>query len=147
VHMRSPAKFYKSLGHTGFWGFQFFIGGNIVTVLTLPFMLVMYLIWLFSRWQGFDAIFPPAVLYISLFNLILGNGFFVYLNMLGAYKRHNFRLMPYALSVPAYWLMMSIAGFKALYQLIHNPFYWEKTHHGLSKYRHDDLEIAHTPSA
>jgi cellulose synthase/poly-beta-1,6-N-acetylglucosamine synthase-like glycosyltransferase len=146
VHMRNPARFYRSLGHTGFWGFQFFIGGNIVTVLTLPVMLAMYAVWLASRWHGFDAIFPPSVLYISLFNLIFGNGFFIYLNMLGAYKRHNYRLMPFALTVPAYWLLMSIAGFKALYQLIHNPFYWEKTHHGLSQYQHDDLQSARPPT-
>jgi len=29
--------------------------------------------------------------------------------------------------------MHSIAAYKGLYQLIVNPFYWEKTNHGLSK--------------
>jgi hypothetical protein len=28
--------------------------------------------------------------------------------------------------------MMSIAAYKALWQLITKPFYWEKTSHGLS---------------
>src|SRR6185437_8348314 len=30
-----------------------------------------------------------------------------------------------------YWLMISIAGFIALYQLLFKPHYWEKTVHGL----------------
>jgi cellulose synthase/poly-beta-1,6-N-acetylglucosamine synthase-like glycosyltransferase len=147
VHMRKPVELYRSLGHTGFWGFQFFVGGNILTALSLPFMLVMFGYWLATRWSGFDIIFPPVVLYISLFNLIIGNGFFVYLNMLGAFKRHNFHLMPYALTVPAYWLLMTMAAYKGLWQLIHNPFFWEKTTHGLSQFKHDDLDLHRQPQA
>lgn len=147
VHMRKPVELYRSLGHTGFWGFQFFVGGNILTALSLPFMLVMFVYWLATRWSGFDIIFPPVVLYISLFNLIIGNGFFVYLNMLGAFKRHNFHLMPYALTVPAYWLLMTVAAYKGLWQLIHNPFFWEKTTHGLSQFKHDDLDLHRQPQA
>jgi len=30
-----------------------------------------------------------------------------------------------------YWLMMSVAACKGLWQLIRNPHYWEKTQHGL----------------
>lgn len=147
VHMRKPVELYRSLGHTGFWGFQFFVGGNILTALSLPFMLVMFGYWLATRWSGFDIIFPPIVLYISLFNLIIGNGFFVYLNMLGAFKRHNFHLMPYALTVPAYWLLMTVAAYKGLWQLIHNPFFWEKTTHGLSQFKHDDIDLHRQPQA
>jgi len=147
VHMRKPVELYQSLGHTGFWGFQFFVGGNILTALSLPFMLVMFVYWLATRWSGFDIIFPPLVLYISLFNLIIGNGFFVYLNMLGAFKRHNYHLMPYALSVPVYWILMTVAAYKGLWQLVHNPFFWEKTTHGLSQFKHDDLDLQRQPQA
>lgn len=141
VHMRKPVELYKSLGPVGFWGFQFFVGGNILTVLVLPVIYTMYLVWLVTQTALFDPLFPPFVLYLSLFNLLFGNGFFIYINMLGAFKRGNFRLMPYALSSPAYWVLMSVAGYKAVWQLIHNPFYWEKTTHGLSRFQHHDLDI------
>ncbi len=144
VHMRKPLELYRSLGHVGFWGFQFFIGGNVVTILAMPFTYTMFGIWLATQSSVFDAIFPPAVLYVSLFNLLIGNGMFIYLNMLGAFKRHYFRLIPYALTAPVYWVLMSIAGYKALWQLIHNPFYWEKTTHGLSQFAHHDLSPAPT---
>ena len=147
VHMRKPVELYQSLGHIGFWGFQFFVGGNILTALSLPFMLFMFMYWLATRWSGFDIIFPPVVLYISLFNLIIGNGFFIYLNMLGAFKRHHYQLMPYALTVPVYWLLMTVAAYKGLWQLIHNPFFWEKTTHGLSQFKHDDLDLQRQPQA
>ncbi|MEP2829750.1 hypothetical protein [Parvibaculum sp.] len=34
--------------------------------------------------------------------------------------------------MPFYWLLISIAAYKALWQLITKPFHWEKTEHGIS---------------
>jgi hypothetical protein len=65
----------------------------------------------------------------------------IYLSMLAATKRRHFALLPYALTVPGYWLMQSISGYKALWQLVTNPFYWEKTTHGISK--STSAELAH----
>lgn len=140
VHMRKPRQLYRSLGPIGFWGFQFFVGGNTVTVLALPPVYAMFLIWLATGTTLFEPLFPPAVLYLSLFNLLFGNGLYVYISMLGAFKRRQFRLMPYALTAPFYWVLMSIAGYKGLWQLITNPFYWEKTQHGLTRFKHHELE-------
>jgi hypothetical protein len=60
--------------------------------------------------------------------------------MMGAYKRGYYRLLFYAFTAPAYWALMSIAAYKGLWQLVHNPFYWEKTQHGISK--HTAAELA-----
>ena len=35
------------------------------------------------------------------------------------------------LASPIYWLLMSIAAWQALYELIVRPHYWQKTRHGL----------------
>lgn len=43
-----------------------------------------------------------------------------------------------ALLSPFYWVLMSIASWKALYQLIVRPHYWEKTVHGLDHADGDD---------
>jgi len=134
VHMRTPIKFYKILGHTGFWGFQFFIGGTILSALITPLLFLMYIIWLITRTTVFEPYFPNIVAYITLFNLLIGNGFLIYLFMLSGFKRRYFGLIPWALTVPLYWMLQSWAGYKGLWQLIHNPFYWEKTDHGLTSY-------------
>ena len=139
VHMRKPRQCYRELGHVGFWGVQFFIGGTVLSTLIVPWLFGMYLFWLFTLTSAMNVIFPSAVLYLSLANLLFGNGFFIYITALGAYKRDYFPLIPYALTVPAYWVLMSIAAYKGLWQLIHNPFFWEKTHHGLTSFQHDDL--------
>ena len=142
VHMRSPIKLYGKLGFVGFWGFQFFIGGTIVSALLTPVMFFMYILWLGTSTTMFDPYFPPVVLYITLFNLLIANGFLIYLFMLSGFKRRYFSLIPWALTVPLYWLLQSWAGYKGFWQLIHNPFYWEKTHHGLTTF-----EVTHDMGA
>jgi cellulose synthase/poly-beta-1,6-N-acetylglucosamine synthase-like glycosyltransferase len=147
VHMRRPRDLYRTVGGVGFWGFQLFIGGTVINALVLPVLFGLYLFWLVTETSAFDPFFPPVVLYASLFNLLLGNGFFMYVFMVGAIKRGYFRLVPYALTAPLYYVLMSIAGYKALWQLIQDPFHWEKTTHGLSRFEHHDLELHGKPSA
>jgi glycosyltransferase XagB len=53
--------------------------------------------------------------------------------------------LPYALTVPGYWLLQSVAAYKALWQLIKNPFYWEKTAHGISRFTSAEVAQA-TPT-
>jgi cellulose synthase/poly-beta-1,6-N-acetylglucosamine synthase-like glycosyltransferase len=134
VHMRHPLDLYRTLGHVGFWGFQFFIGGTIASVLIAPLLWSIFITWLLTGTHEFDKIFPPLVLYISTFNLMLGNGLLIYLSSFSVFKRRLYSLIPYSLFSPFYWLLMSWAAFKALWQLVHAPFYWEKTQHGVSRF-------------
>ncbi len=140
VHMRTPAKLYRSLGHVGFWGFQFFIGGTVICVLLNPILWLLFAGWCVGLVGGLDVYFPPWVVSFSLFNLLFGNAAMIYFFMLGAYKRGYYELLWQALTAPAYWALMSVAGYKGLWQLVHNPFYWEKTQHGIS--RHTAAELA-----
>jgi len=147
VHMRDPARLYRSLGHVGFWGFQFFVGGTVLCVLLNPLLWLLFLGWALGVIGGLDIYFPPWVVAFSLFNLLFGNASMVYFFMLGAYKRGYYELLPYAFTAPAYWALMSIAAYKGLWQLIHNPFYWEKTQHGISKHTAAELAQAQAPAA
>ena len=76
------------------------------------------------------------VLWVSLFNLLVGNGLMIYVSMMGAFKRRNHALVLWALLNPVYWLLHSAAAYKALWQLVTKPHYWEKTVHGLSHAAH-----------
>ncbi|AAM39994.1 conserved hypothetical protein [Xanthomonas campestris pv. campestris str. 8004] len=142
VHMRDPVHLYRSTGFKGFWGFQFFIGGNFFIALGVPVMWTLCLISMLSGARIFDATFPPWLATISLVNLLLANAFFIYVTLVAAFKRDYFKLAPYALTVPFYWLLQSIAAYKGLWQLIRNPFYWEKTTHGISKHSEQERRAA-----
>ena len=54
--------------------------------------------------------------------------------MIAPLRRGWLSLIPYSLTAAGYWVLISVAGYKGLWQLIHNPFYWEKTRHGVSKH-------------
>ncbi|SPF43531.1 hypothetical protein SBF1_2910004 [Candidatus Desulfosporosinus infrequens] len=75
---------------------------------------------------------------------------FVFSNIAGVYKvigeLHakreyvlSFRIIKYGLLTPIYWALMSVAAYKAAWQLIFKPFYWEKTEHGLSDNVSDNM--------
>lgn len=133
VHMRHPIRLLRTLGWKGFLGFNFFIGGTPFTFLVNPILWILFLLWLFLRMKWLDIFFPPLLLYFSLSTLLLGNLIMIYMNMLAVFKRRIFSLTIYALLNPVYWILHSIASYKALWQLLRKPFFWEKTRHGLSK--------------
>ena len=142
VHTRRPLHLMRSVGPLGFIGFVFFIGGTVVAGLLNPIFWALYLVWLIALWNGFDPIFPQILLFLSLLNLLAGNGAFMFLSMLAPIHRGWLDLVPYSLTVVGYWVLMSIAAYRALWQLLRNPFYWEKTQHGHSRHILGELGLA-----
>ncbi|MGA3089327.1 MAG: glycosyltransferase family 2 protein [Terriglobales bacterium] len=139
VNMRHPVTLFRNVGWRGFCSFQLFVGGCILSGLSYPFLVIPFIVWLFTRSNMMHSLFPAPVLLISMANLIVGNSCLIYLSMLAVAKRRFPALLPYALTVPGYWLLQSVAAYKGLWQLITKPFYWEKTVHGISKYTHAEL--------
>jgi glycosyltransferase XagB len=144
VNMRHPIELWRSVGWAGFLSFQLFIGGTIVSGVAYPFLVIPFVIWLVTRTPALHPFFPPEVLLFSMGNLLIGNSCLIYLSMLAVAKRKHHALLPHALTVPGYWLLQSVAAYKALWQLMKNPFYWEKTAHGISRYT--GVEIAQAVS-
>jgi cellulose synthase/poly-beta-1,6-N-acetylglucosamine synthase-like glycosyltransferase len=140
VHVRNSRRLYKSVGLRGFVAFHLLIGGTPFTFLVNPIMWMLFILWLTTQTKVLDVFFPPGVLYISLFNLLFGNFLGIYLNMLAVFRRKYYDLLPYALLNPVYWILHSIAAYRALYELFTKPFYWPKTQHGITKYKPPLLE-------
>lgn len=132
VHMRHPVELIKTIGWSGFFGFQLFIGGTFMTFLLYPILLILFMIYLIFQPEVYNQFFPEYILGIAIINLLLGNALIIYITMMSVYKRKFYELLPYAILNPIYWLLHSIAAYKGLWQLITKPFYWEKTTHGIS---------------
>lgn len=133
VHMRNPVKLWKTIGWKGFLGFNFFIGATPITFLVYPILLTFFLCYVIFDMTSIKSFFPDWVLFMCIFNLMIGNILMIYVNMMAVFKRRYYELILFAVANPVYWLMHSFAAYKGLYQLVFNPFYWEKTNHGLSK--------------
>jgi cellulose synthase/poly-beta-1,6-N-acetylglucosamine synthase-like glycosyltransferase len=142
VHTRRPIHLIRTIGPLGFLGFVFFIGGTVLSGLLNPLFWMLYVVWIAAASSGFDAVFPQILLFISLLNLLAGNGAFMYLSMLAPIRRGWLNLIPYSLTAFGYWVLISAAAYKALWQLLRNPFYWEKTQHGVSRQYVHELALA-----
>jgi hypothetical protein len=132
VFLRRPRTLIRQLGWRRTLSFLTLVGGTPVTFFVALPMWVLYGFWLAGATHSLNLFFPPALLYLSLFNFLVGNALSIYLTMLAVFRRRQYGLMGWALLTPAYCLLHSVAAWKALGQLFTRPFYWEKTSHGLS---------------
>lgn len=135
VFSRHPIKLLRGIGLKGWLSFNFFVGGTPLTLLINPLTWAVFVIWVLTKTKIIEPFFPPVLLYISIFNLLFGNFLGIYLNMIAVFKRKYYYLIPYSYLNPVYWLFHSVASYKALWQLFTNPFYWEKTQHGITKFK------------
>jgi hypothetical protein len=143
--MRRPLQLYRRLGFVGFWGFQFFVGFPVLTALLNPILWATTAATVIWGSEAVSRFFPPPIIYLAIFNLVVGNAMYVYLTMVAAAKRGWFMLMPWALLAPAYWVLHSVAAYKAFWQLLLRPHYWEKTQHGTSSATQEALAAIATP--
>lgn len=135
VHMRNPLELLIAHGPHALL-FQLIIGMRITFLLINPFLWVTTIAYFTLRayvGPAIESLFPPLVFYMASFALVVGNFTYIYNYMIGLAKRGSWELVKFVFLVPIYWVLMSIAAVMALYQLITNPHYWEKTNHGLNK--------------
>jgi len=144
VHARRPLQLIREIGLRRFASFALLIGGTPLTFLGVIPLYLVTLFTIFIPTEWFSHLFPVWLLWLTLVNFIIGNSAMVYLSMMGPYKRGTFDLILWALLNPVYWVLHSVASYKALWQLIFKPHYWEKTEHGLTNQSHDSTE---TPKA
>jgi cellulose synthase/poly-beta-1,6-N-acetylglucosamine synthase-like glycosyltransferase len=156
VHMRNPFRLLMDLKPKGFWGFQAMVFGTFFLPLVNPLLWLLLILWFATKAAWISQLFPGAIYYGSLFLLIVGNFFFIYTSAVGIYWVINdisrreglpngrplpfsYEILKYALIIPLYWVLMSVASFKALWQLVSKPKYWEKTAHGLNGDKYDSV--------
>ncbi|PGU00840.1 hypothetical protein COD21_30460 [Bacillus cereus] len=143
VHMRHPIQLWRKLGTKGFLGFQVIIFSTPIIPLINPWLWLILCLWHFGNIGLIKTFFPGAIYYLAAIELLLGNFMFIYSNTVGNYwilqktsaeRRYplSYSLIKYSLLMPLYWIIMSLAAYKALWQLIVKPSYWEKTKHGLN---------------
>jgi cellulose synthase/poly-beta-1,6-N-acetylglucosamine synthase-like glycosyltransferase len=132
VHLRQPGAIVRGAGWKQSLSFVLLIGGTPASFLLTPPLYLIFGLSLLTPDLPIGQFFPDWVLLFGVVNLIAGNATMVYLAMMGAFRRRRYGLMLWALLNPLYWLLHAIAAYKAVWQLITKPHYWEKTTHGLS---------------
>ncbi|WP_051549171.1 glycosyltransferase [Nocardioides sp. URHA0032] len=130
VHMRHPFQLLAATGLRGFLSINLTMGTAFVLLLN-PIFWGLTTLYVFTQAGIIQQLFPGIIFYVASALLFVGNFIFVYLSVAGSLQRGEFSLTRTALLSPLYWGLMSWAAWKGFIQLFTNPFYWEKTTHGL----------------
>lgn len=118
VHMRSPYRLWRDLGPVRFAGLQLTLALSSFTTLVNPVFWALILAYLVSGPGRIAQIFPLPELYAATAAMLLGNLLMVYSLMIGCMEHGLFRAVRTMLLVPAYWALMSVAAYRALFQLL-----------------------------
>ena len=132
VHMRDPAALWRDLGPRGFLGFQALFLGTLLGFVTAPVLLSFWAVAL--GWpHPAAAVFPPGLLRGFMAGFVLAELISMGVGLLAAVLRGSPGLGGWAPTLHFYFPLASVAAFKALYELLRAPFYWDKTAHGIGE--------------
>ena len=128
VHMRRPFTLLRQLGLWKFIGFQAIIGGVVFSSLAHPIFLGL-LLWQMPYAQLPSDLTLIALWVLSLFNLSFGYLVTMWLGLITLKFRSLVGFSFAIFTLPLYWILISLAAYRAVVQLLYAPFYWEKTRH------------------
>ncbi len=134
VHLRSPVKLWRQLGPLGFLATNAFVLGMVASALLHPFFALMTLYFILTG--TFFVPKPDALTAAlggaSLVVLLMGYGVSIAASYVAACKRCP-QLAGDAVWLPLYWILISVAGWRAVGEFLYAPFRWNKTKHGLTR--------------
>ena len=128
VHMRAPVQTCRELGIARFCLNLLYTTGLLLSALMHPFMVLSLLAGIVSFSMGAHDTNVLAAIVFNGMNLItayLSFNILCHKTLRHDEKRGYF----YLLGVPLYWLLLSVASWRALYQMFTAPHHWEKTPH------------------
>jgi len=137
VHTRQPVRLVREMGLVSAATFVALLGGTLLSALVHPVALgvVAWQAWQGDLMQRSGSTVSDALVAVSAANLVLGYASAMLLVLVSAIRRRALGLVPWIIFVPFYWLLISVAAYRALLQLLTDPHKWEKTEHGLSQRR------------
>jgi len=128
VHLSQPISLTAQLGFKNSLGFTIIFAASILSSLLHP--------WFY--WALFSAILDvingralSVLQLVDLFDILLSIVIYICFVRMGT--KHNAKPNPWwwPFALPLYWLLSTIAAWRAFWQLHKQPFLWEKTPHGL----------------
>ncbi len=141
VHMRAPHRLLQDLGVAGFLTFQLVVGGNVLAALIYPIFLAGALYELVVQAPSGQGLLAALLAGLHAMTLVAGFLASAFVGWLGLMRRGLGASAWVLILIPLHWMLLSLAAWRALYQLLRDPYRWEKTEHGLA---HTSRRLAHT---
>ena len=131
VHMRSPAAIVRETGWRGLFFLQIVLAGPLLSALVHP---LFYILLAIDLWSGDLFRLPESasgqlLMGITTFNLLVGYLAAIGLTAALAIRAGARPSLAVLASIPLYWLLISLAAYRAVLHLTIRPHHWEKTPH------------------
>lgn len=133
VHMRNPISLAQDMGPKGTLAFHVMITGMIVSSLVHPILLYYIAATIWTAWDlGVEKLLHSPLFWLDLGTILLGYVAFSLLACRSLPVRGLRHLFPSLWRLPVYWMLLSVAAWRALWHLMVRPHEWEKTPHRLN---------------
>lgn len=131
THMRNPKLLLSELGLSGFIVFNTLLISSVLSYLAIPFIIPLWLLSFGFNVPIYDFI-PLYIINITITGFILAEVLLMVLSFFATQEKHLKHLRWIIPTLFFYWPLGSFAAYKALFELIFKPNYWDKTSHGIN---------------
>ncbi|MFN7001812.1 MAG: glycosyltransferase [Roseinatronobacter sp.] len=141
VHMRAPRQLWQQLGAWRFFGVQVLFLGTLVQFMFAPLLWSFWLILM-----GFSHPLPATLGSAAMLGFfavfILSEAVTISIGFLALRGQRHRHLRIWLPTLHGYFPLAVLAVYKALWELISAPFYWDKTAHGEHEAACDSVTVA-----
>ncbi|HHI71078.1 MAG TPA: glycosyl transferase, partial [Rhodobacteraceae bacterium] len=130
VHMRQPLKLLKELGPKRFFGVQILFLGTWIHFLLAPLLWSFWIIPL-GYTHPLQQVVPAGVIMALGGVFVLAEGIGIAIGIFAVAANGKRFLIPWVPTMHLYFPLGTLAAYKAFYELLTRPFYWDKTSHGI----------------
>jgi cellulose synthase/poly-beta-1,6-N-acetylglucosamine synthase-like glycosyltransferase len=144
THMRAPRRLWGDLGPRGFAGFQVMFLATLLQALTAPVLWSWWLV-AFGLPHPLAGVIGWAGIVAVTGLLVLSEAVNLTLAALALRRTGRRWMLPWVLTLNFYYMLSTIAALKALAEMLHRPFFWDKTDHGMTDPDGAPPELAEQP--
>jgi hypothetical protein len=132
VHMRRPGRLVHELTPAGAIAFQIFFAATVLAALIHPLFMAGLGATLYALPTPWANTVMENAAPIFATSLLSGYASTIVLDLIGLRRRRLLGTAWVLVLTPLHWFLLSVAAWRALFQLIYDPQRWEKTEHGVA---------------
>ncbi|MEW6122109.1 MAG: glycosyltransferase [Pseudomonadota bacterium] len=133
VHGRDPGALLREMGPARAFTAMLLTAGPFVAMTLHPISLAAVIHHFAAGSEAIGSAAEAVALALSYANLLIGYAATFIVSLVGLRRRGRLAEAWILATLPAYWLLQSLAVWRALIDLVRDPHRWDKTEHGLAR--------------
>lgn len=133
VHGRDPAALVRQMGPARAFTAMLLTAGPFAAMAVHPVSLATLFHHFAQDGRATASTAEALALALSYANLLIGYTATIIVSLVGLKRRGRLRDAWILVTLPGYWLLQSLAVWRALADLVTDPYRWDKTEHGVAR--------------